>query len=315
VATRDHHYVPQFFLGGFTPSGSKKDRLWESDLSTGMQRLKTPKQVAKRSDLYRVSVPGLDPEAVEQGLSKLETAAAPLLKQVAQSTSLPNDIGERQTLFYFIGVLVVRNPSERSGVRMFRDILRDEVATPEAWEVARQRRGLPDDYVAYAELKQAVETESNQHTYVLVMIKAAEIMARVLLSRTWRVVTSSAGRLVCSDRPAVFIENAPHGRILTSSDAPSEAAVVVVPLTRYVALVGKWGDGRDSTGALSYPGVAKLNNCTIRNADRYIFSAHDDFVWFAKDGSLHTGMSGPGDERRTIVPSATHRADLTRSIV
>lgn len=253
MASKDHHYVSQFFLGGFTPSGNKKDKLWESDLCTGEQRRSTPKQVANRSGLYRVSVPGLDSEAVEQGLSKVETRAAPLVKEVAQSASLPTDGKQREALFYFIGLLAVRIPSERARVRAFRDILRDEVATPETWEAARRRRGLPDDHVTYEELKHAVETESNQHTYVLVMIRAAEIMAHVLLSRTWRVLTSSAGRLVCSDRPAAFIENKARGRILTTSDAPSEAATVVVPLNRYVALLGKWGDGQDLT---------RFNRCT-----------------------------------------------------
>jgi hypothetical protein len=302
--SREHHFVPRFFLAGFTLSGSKKDQVWESDVESGWQRPKKLKDVASRSDFYRVSAPGVDPAAVEKGLSQIETKAAPLIKQVAETSTLPTDPAEREALFFFLGMLAIRVPTERPRIREYRERLKAEMETLAGWEAGCRRRGIPSNYIAYAELKDAVENESNQNTYVLVMIKGAEIMNRALMGRRWRVLTSSAGRLVCSDRPVSFLESEPFGRILTSSAVARSDASIVVPLTRYVALHGEWGSGRDSTRELAYGGAAKINNWSIRNADRYIFSAEDAFIWYSRDGSIHTGMNGL-ERERVNSPEAT----------
>ena len=65
---RKHHYVPQFFLAGFTPSGRRKDFLWVTDKKKLEQRKARPLKVALKRDFYGVEGEGVDPQQVEQGL-------------------------------------------------------------------------------------------------------------------------------------------------------------------------------------------------------------------------------------------------------
>ena len=39
---RKHHYVPQFYLAGFTATGNKDGQLWVFDKETGRNWPKTP---------------------------------------------------------------------------------------------------------------------------------------------------------------------------------------------------------------------------------------------------------------------------------
>ncbi len=55
---RKHHYVPQFYLQGFTVDGKGDGQLWVLDQKTGRQWQSTAKSSARQTDLYRVELKG-----------------------------------------------------------------------------------------------------------------------------------------------------------------------------------------------------------------------------------------------------------------
>jgi hypothetical protein len=67
---RAHHFVPQFWLAGFTETGQKDGRLWITDLKKGKQWKSTPRKAGHRRDFYRFSDPQLDPVAAEKAYSR-----------------------------------------------------------------------------------------------------------------------------------------------------------------------------------------------------------------------------------------------------
>jgi hypothetical protein len=69
---RAHHYVPQCWLAGFTESGQKDGKLWQTDLDAQRQWPTNPLNAGHQRDYYRLSDPRKDPLAVEKKLSEIE---------------------------------------------------------------------------------------------------------------------------------------------------------------------------------------------------------------------------------------------------
>jgi hypothetical protein len=77
-----------------------------------------PEGAAHERDFYRVNVPGEPPSLAEDALSKIESAAAPLIRRVVQEQALPSGV-ERETLLWFVALLAVRVPKQRAETSRF----------------------------------------------------------------------------------------------------------------------------------------------------------------------------------------------------
>jgi hypothetical protein len=75
MTVRKHHYVPQFYLKGFTPTGADGEALWVLDQHSGKQWQSTPPGIAFERDLYRVTAPGVAPDLVERKFAEFEGQA------------------------------------------------------------------------------------------------------------------------------------------------------------------------------------------------------------------------------------------------
>src|SRR5688500_13218841 len=86
---RRHHFLPRFYLAGFTISGKEDGELHVRDRQNGRRWKATPVSFAYERDFYRVDdVPDIAPDAVEGLLARVEADLAPVLSDIAKHRRL-----------------------------------------------------------------------------------------------------------------------------------------------------------------------------------------------------------------------------------
>jgi hypothetical protein len=90
---RKHHFIPVFYLAGFTQSGDENDALWVLDQAQGKQWQSKPRAIAFQRDFYRVEGSGVEADAVEKAFGELEGKAARILARIREDQRLPTRNG------------------------------------------------------------------------------------------------------------------------------------------------------------------------------------------------------------------------------
>ena len=109
---RNHHFLPQGYLGHFTNSGTRDGRLYVFDLAARKSFRTRPRNVASKKDFNRVDVDGKPPDFLESELGTLEDRAVSVIRAMSRSGELAKD----EDLVYVINLitlLVVRDSRAR----------------------------------------------------------------------------------------------------------------------------------------------------------------------------------------------------------
>jgi hypothetical protein len=107
AATADHHYIPEFYLKGFT----KDKTLWVYEKDKPPRSSK-PKFEAHRENYYIFSDRGSPDDAAEKTLSKIESTVAPFFRKVG-NLQFEISAEQRGNLYVFVAMLFVRVPAYR----------------------------------------------------------------------------------------------------------------------------------------------------------------------------------------------------------
>jgi hypothetical protein len=296
---RAHHFVPEAMLAGFTPGGSKNEKLWVVDLRTKREWTTTPRNVAHRRDFYRVDAPGVTPDFVEQRmLAPVESDAIQIIRAIERTEQPPTDPSELRALLLFVALLATRGPLARFAVdeivdAEFRHLVAKLTASDDQWNEVRRdmaESGIAKRDMSRDEMIDAVahvRFNATQQFQLRIMFKAVNYILPELTRRTWSTVTSTSGSFICSDRPVALIFNTPPpwttrpGFALKNTD-------VIVPLTKHIMLRGSFRDA-SRCGQTNRKGVGKLNSLTLNNAERYIFASSAEFPWTSGGPRLESG--------------------------
>lgn len=296
---RRHHYLPQFYLAGFTPSGQKDDFLHVLDMETGKAWKSRPAGVAHQSDYYRLDEGAPDPFAFEKGLSQFEGQAAATLKIVLAQQCIP-DFDHRVTLMNLIALSAIRVPSQRNMLadaqkRLAKLTSQLMVNTPETWEGLKARAnaaGYEVGDIPYGEMRDFILDESrytielSREGQIMTMFEALDAIIPLLLDRKWSMAIAGegAGDFICCDDPVA--------RHWTIDEHPPivpgfglKHSFIVVPLDRKTALIGEW-EGDEEIFETDQRGVAQINSLIMASAGRFIFFSNEDFRWFTNDGRV-----------------------------
>jgi uncharacterized protein DUF4238 len=300
---RAHHYISQFYLAGFTSSGSKKGTLYVHDLKQPKSWPSNTAAAGYQKDFYRINLPGRSPDEIEKILSLIEAPAATVIKELAARDVIPSgkDFG---ALMQFVALMAVRIPRLREIHARFeedwaRQIIKLEAELPpERLAAANQeyRQENPGSQLTAEQYKQFAESDEydvgvtqDGHMHALVADLAnVPMLASVLAQRTWNllVADSQAGEFVCTDNPVVldwaieapiFYQSSPGFAILDT--------IVHMPLTRHHALIGNlYGSAKiKMPHGEALPAnrdiVASVNRLLAQRATRFIYSAKPDFEW------------------------------------
>lgn len=286
---RSHHYVPEFYLAGFTPSGARDDFLFVRDLETKKGWRQRPREAACEKDFYRVDVEGLPPDAVEQDLAKLEGLCAAALARSIASMTLPT--GETlEALVGFITLLVVRTPSFREMyVRQARDLARFTarfaIGHPEAFKsfqehLASEGRTLPEgvtqeSLLAFLEDESRYTIEIPQLWVIKNLLDMFQGLYPVIARRTWSLVEATEEGFICSDNPVSLVATSDKvGRFFGFGNRDTE---ITFPLDRRLVLVGAF-DGESRAVKVGKVQVGALNLRTFQSARRFVYSPQEERV-------------------------------------
>ena len=289
---RAHHYVPQFWLAGFTDTGEKDGRLWVTDLKRQKQWPSNPENAGHRRDFYRLSrADARDPVAFEKLFSQIEGAYAPLLKALDKRPRGPY-LDEWESLLMYIAVQWMRVPAFRPMVLriaegIHRRFFEKALKTPESWAALLKKCGFAPD-ARGADYDSMVKFE-REHNYTLSAepewylyrgFKAIEHVAETLAERNWRACISEKGGFIGSDNPVVM--DGPKGQQIGFKSAE----IVMFPVSRHVLLFG--ANHRVKPMQATYRRVAAVNTFTMMTADEQVYSHEPDFYWLDENGNYQT---------------------------
>ncbi len=267
---RNHHFVPQCYLAGFTDTGTKHGRLWVCDFEARRSFLQRPKNVAFEVDFNRFETVAHPPDALEKAFGEFERQVASVIQQIGRTHALPPDV-DLSYLVNFITLLAVRHPvmrasMERAQQHGYRVIL-DMLASDEQLFRSELRRAHQDGFVDSAEFSFDRFRKSVRHgSYKITIpreyhiereLKVFKNLIKDVGSRHWSLITAAddAPDLITCDRPASLV----YKQLLFPLNA------------RCALLADKEKPWREHITADSR-GIAEVNSRLVDLAHRQIYS-------------------------------------------
>jgi hypothetical protein len=278
---RAHHYVPQCWLAGFTDTGESDGMLYVTDLKRRSQWRCKPSEAGHRRDFYRVEDGTIaDPLAIEKIFSKIETEVAPVFRVLVQEKRGPKDGFELGMLLEYMAIQWIRVPTFRAivGRTVYSHFSKDVLSSPEAWQRAKQRAGIPDGDpdTDYSKVKEAWASGqivfSGQSAFYLK--RGAQLVAEIdscLKLYKWDWLVSDSGQFIGFDSPVAM--DGPEGQAVGFKNA----GIVIYPVNRHLLLYGT----RESVERpfLTTKLIARHNTFALLSADEQVYSHRPDFHW------------------------------------
>jgi len=303
---RQHHYIPQCYLRGFSRSGSKKSKIQVIDLKRRKHFETISRNVGGIRDFNRVEIDGIDPNAIESGLSSFEGELATALKKFHTDHDFSGE--NRDYILNLIALLSVRSPGMRENIRGFHADVSEKIMnlalqTPERWESqVRQMKQAGQDVnedIAYEEMKDF----HNRNEYTIELDRAYHITAEMdlmnavlpyLSRRKWMVLLADdrEGQFISTDYPVVLSWNDSESVPPIYRNSPGHGmreTEVLFPVTRNVAISGYFG-GREGVFDATREMVALTNTKMLHYARDQIYAPRVDFPFMAAKGQIVGGQ-------------------------
>lgn len=271
---RKHHYVPQFYLGGFTGDGTVKGALNVLDMERLEERQGRPKEVAHRRDFHRINLgPTCNPMFVEEWLGELEGTWSTVLREVIDQQQLPHNdrFGD---LMMFVAFMAVRVPRIRDKISEFVEEVRRKEEFGRQWF---EKKGRMVEF-AY----QGTGERVDQTWLVQEMVRKAANLVPWLSRREWQlwVADTDSPDFVCSDSPVSLNWLEPSSNFYPPGFGLKNT-VVTIPLQKRMAMVGRF-NGNNIPYIVGRDEIALVNSFTCRYAGQ-VYSADTDFIWLTED--------------------------------
>jgi hypothetical protein len=215
---RQHHLLLEFYLAGFTDTGTRDGMLHVFDYRWGKRYRARPKQVAHERDFYSIEVPDEDRNVIEKDLSRLEGELAPTLRRVVETDVVRHE--DLADLLSFASIVHVRGRRALEHVYLgLEEKMRSELEagslSRDEWERitdAHWREGTePTTLLTYEEAR--YRSADGKWTPVApreVALGLLPQMQRVIFDAlvphvlSLAVARSDAGELICSDSPLTW---------------------------------------------------------------------------------------------------------------
>ena len=288
----EHHFLPQFYLRGFRDPEIPEDKgpwLWVTDCVEKTVLRRSPKAVGKKTDYYAFpEIEAAGGEGIEAIFSKLESAAAPVIKKLVASDDMPLEAQDRADLLYFMAFFVTRVPASRDPLENFaaeiaKMTLQMSASRPdyfaatlrEALKAAGEDFDLTPEKIE--EYRQFALDESRYSITTSPKLSlgagfktASDTIFPAFDRMRWAVVRATGdARLVTSDRPVSWVDPtlaAPFAFGLATRNVE-----VTFPLDPKTCVFGTW-NGTQGAIKASDRILEQLNVRAVGFADRYLFS-------------------------------------------
>lgn len=303
--SRNHHWVPQCYLKGFTKGRSKKSTLYVTDFETGRQFPTVPRNVAAGRDFNRVEIDGISPDYVESGIAVFEGKLDKALERICREREI-KDPEDLNLVLNLIALLAVRNPGMRENVRhgheqVMKRVMDLTLATKERYESSfarAARAGALDaeDILPYERMREFVDrgeytiSVSTTH-HVGQELKLVDAILPLLGQRKWLLARAllGTGGFVTSDHPVILQwADRPMTGKLGGPGFALRGTEVLFTVSHDLALIGTF-EGPDGVVDADEKQVALMNGVILGNWQRQVYARDDRFRYRMRDGELRRG--------------------------
>jgi hypothetical protein len=297
---RKSHYIPAFYLVGFTASGEVGGNLFVFDQSTGRDWVSSPRNAATERDFYMVDLgPGEDPDIMEKILARLETDFSGILQDIVAQQRFPASSEDFNWFLNFVALMVARIPRTRRIAseavdRATKAHLRQALASRDGWDQFRQACAAGGHEIAddeYEHYKKFAESENysvglDQTSHVQMMAKdMIDALLPALAERSWAlgVATEESPDFICSDVP-VGVWPVLGADLEKPITLLTPNTVLSCPISRRMVAIARYEKQRPVRVVVSR-GVSLFNTWTLSEA-RHVFSSTSDFSYLRRDGTV-----------------------------
>jgi len=298
---KKHHYISQFYLGGFTSSGEKADSLWVLDQNNVKQWKSKPSNIAYEFDFNKIDAPEINPNIIEDSLAKFEYKVAPVIKDIISKKCLPTG-NDFILLMNMVALFSTNIPNQREIIsRAIGDVAKAmlslAIETPERWQSAIKNAKIDDidnNSVDYEKMKSFFESnkysiEASKYFHIMTFFDSIDTILPYLINRKWRLLLTDedTGQFICSDNPIAlvwtvkvppFYQNSP-GFGMNNTE-------LTMPLSKNVALIAKFEEIDKNVMKADRNTVAIINSRTAMYSKRFIYSSKKDFIWLMEDKKI-----------------------------
>lgn len=305
MTARQHHFLSQCYLKGFTSGDSKNSKLSVLDLSNKKQFETIPRNVGGLRDFNRIDATGIDQNILEKSLSNFESEAATALRKIKEGASFQGEL--KELVLYLVALLATRSPERREHRRKFHAQVAEKMmdislASKERWESQMQQmkehgREINGD-VSYEEVKRFHESKEYSITvarefHIRIEFEAIKTIYPLLYARKWLLVetTDDSGPFITSDNPVNLVWKEPDNIPPFYRNSPGYGmrdTQVFIPLSKSLGLIGEF-DGHEGLVKGTLELVAALNSKTILFAHKQLYSPNFGFYFVGNNGALLSG--------------------------
>lgn len=296
MTARNHHYLPEFYLRGFTCHS----KVHVFDLKTKKHFCTNPRNVGARRDFNKISVPGFAADHIETSLgSDFEGPAANAFKSIIESNRLSRT--DFNYVMSLIALLAVRSPEKREQFRKMQEhiaegIMETMYSTEENYKAMNSN--LAENKFSFQDMKEFYESKAYKidvpvEKHLEVEVEGMDSILPYLYGREWSmyIANKDTGYFVSTDRPVILNWIPPDGEDFTKTYPPGFALKntrVFFPLSKTHAVVGEF-DGSRAIRAATKEAVASINTILIKKKYRQIYASSLDFPYYGENQSIKTG--------------------------
>jgi hypothetical protein len=274
------HYVPKFYLRGFTTADSLDGKLWVYDKDKPTPRLQSPAKVAKKNNLYSLFDRHRVGNVFEEALSKIESSAASLFRRLQHEDVVFTNVDERYTFGKFVSFLAYRTPQFNRHLHILAQNLakgklikhfEKKGGLQVAVEEFNKKTGYQDTPEKFLDSFNKMKIKPPKGTFQLMMVEGAKKLIPHFCTMRWHFLRSAADNFfVTTDAPVVFHD--------PKNDDPffkpgilQKSVQILIPVNKQLCLVATW-KGREGYYLVDEDVVRETNNKVAGAAERFLFS-------------------------------------------
>jgi hypothetical protein len=283
-----HHYLSEFYLAGFTPTGTVDDQVRVLDSVERKVFLSKPSETGGENYYYRYdesdSVP--DRFAYEKTLSIWESDVSKVFRSIIVTEELPQSPDQLELLVSYVAHLEQHAPFPRNEfLKRVDDIGNDYRFFPSESEFSEYfdsmaEKGMRPDYAFnYEEYRQFANAEEfSIKNFLIAMHKlAASKNTELFTQLNWALFRTEqpAITFVTSDGPVLRVN--PWNTSLHNQDEK----VIIFPLSKTLMLSGSSGE-IPGTHTIPSKRVAAFNSLRLAFHHRHVFFPHPNTLFLDK---------------------------------
>lgn len=305
MVSRQHHYLSQCYLKGFTKGGSKKSKLTVIDVKEKKCFETNPRNVGGIRDFNRIEMNGIALDSLEKNLAKFENEAASALRQIEKDLRFEGKT--KDLILNLIALLAFRSPERREHWRKFEE----EIAkitmnllleNKERWDAQirkiKESGKKVNDNVTYEDMKRFHENkeykiEVPQEQHIINEFKLIDDILPYIYNRNWILVRSNedSGPFITSDNPVNLMWKRPENIPLIYRNSPgygAKDAFLYFPISKNLALIGEF-DGPKGIIDGTKEFVAILNTNLLIFVYKQLYAPKINFFFIGEKGDILSG--------------------------